>query len=117
MKNEKQEKIADLLSQERNIRIIEKYEDIKTKYNKIKKIYDEEISSPIKDIIGIDGGNFDNDMVEVKLSPSKVTEKTRPLAEIRQMANSIKKMVLTTGFSPQRLSIKMKEEGFDDLDF
>ena len=67
------------------------------------------------DIVGDNGMAFNNDLLKLRVSIPKTSDKIRPIAEIRKLPKSVRDKVLTISKSKPRLTLELADGEKEDV--
>tara|TARA_R100000479_G_scaffold121597_1_gene62578 strand:- start:5 stop:415 length:411 start_codon:yes stop_codon:yes gene_type:complete len=91
----------------RYIRLKKELASMTPQYNKFK--------DEMLDIVGDNGMAFNNDLLKLRVSIPKTSDKIRPIAEIRKLPKSVRDKVLTISKSKPRLTLELADGEKEDV--
>jgi len=95
MSDDKQMDVLDYLSQDKVFDFLTKYKKLEEEFKAMKKTYDKRIKKPIKELAGTDPMKVANDIFQVTITKTSVTESVIPINKIKKLSKKIQNMVLS----------------------
>lgn len=95
MTDEIEDKVLDFLSQDKIFSFLTKYKKLEAEFKAMKKVYDKRVKEPLKAMTGIDAMKVANDMFQVQITKTSVTESILPIPEIKKLSQEIQDRVLS----------------------
>lgn len=87
--------VLDFISEDKVFKFLTKYKKLEEEFKAMKKVYDERVKKPLKKIAGTDPLKIANDMFQVMITKSSVTESILPIKDIKNLSQEIQDLVLS----------------------
>ncbi len=89
-----EDSVLDFISEDKVFDFLVKYKKLEEEFKAMKKVYDKRIKEPLKKMTGIDPMKVANDMFQVQITKSSVTESILSVDKIKHLEQEIQDAVL-----------------------
>lgn len=89
-----EDNVLDFISEDKVFAFLTKYKKLEAEFKAMKKVYDERVKKPLKKIAGKDPMKVANDIFQVQITKSSITESILPVDKIKHLEQEIQDAVL-----------------------
>jgi len=87
--------VLNHISGEKVFDFLVKYKKLEEEYKAMKKVYEKRVKLPIKEMAGINPMKVANDIFQVTITKSSVTESVIPIKDIKKLPKRVQNIVLS----------------------